>query len=144
MPTSGEYYITSKGRRFRNSLKKDFSRFESSQAHSSTEYTNPFDPHVSELQMDPDIEVVSSTDELDIEPRSHRGFISDDSPRSSTLNTLEVLDDLYKDPYGLESEGWEMDTLDWLVKHRYAKFVPFHRSLDVNFETKLKKSYRIE
>ena len=144
MPSSGEYYITSKGRRFRNSLRRERIQSDNSPSLNPIDYENPLDPDYSDLQMDPYIGKETSKDILDIEPRSHRGFMSDESPRSSEINTLQILDDLYKAPYGIESEGWEMETLDWLVRNKYAKFIPFHRSLDVNFETKLGKSYEIK
>ncbi len=143
MPSDGEYFITPKGRRFRNSLRRDSREYEDIYGSSIVDFGNPLYDHNPSFAMDPYSVVETSGSDLDIEPRSDRGPMEDTKPRSATANTIQILDDLKEEPQARDP-GWSLDTLEWLSKHGYTKFVLFNRSIDVNFKSDLDKPYRIK
>ena len=76
--------------------------------------------------------------------RSIRGTAEvDEESRSSIEETIEVLDLLIEGPFS-PSEDWTEDTLNWLTKHGYARFVSYSESQDVGFRRRSNKDYRIK
>ncbi len=127
MSKEGLYIITSRGRRLLRALKQEVSKADADLSSPKSYYqdtvlkTDYGQEYYGEIGGEGP-EYIHTMD---------RGFKEvEEEPRSSIVNTIEVLQELKDEgPYEGYEPGWVADTLDWLVRNKYADFVSSREAL---------------
>ncbi len=132
MSKEGEFFITSKGRRF----------LRSNIGATSTISMTPL-IRSSHPTLDPDYETEEDRPLFEGEVLGDDTLSGFKEGRIDTADTLTLLRWIKEEgPIPTVAlEDWSNREMDWFTRNGYVKFIPFDRSQDINFESKLGKRY---